>query len=79
MTNIKTYIIKIKKSKESNNSKPNRSVIKNPKNAANKAAAPPEIISACWTREYFNLVYVFSCFIKYKLLYKVKKNGVKLK
>lgn len=43
---IKTkYINKIQKSPESNNSNPNFSQIKKPRNPANNAATPPETIS----------------------------------
>ena len=54
------YINNIKKSPESTNSIPNFSLIKNPMNAENKAATPPDTISYWGEREYFNLEYNFS-------------------
>lgn len=58
------YIKNVQKSPESTNSIPNFSEIKNPTNAENKAATPPETISQAGLREYFNFVYSFSRFKK---------------
>jgi hypothetical protein len=51
-----TYIKKNQKSPESNSSRPNFSVMRNPKNPAKIAAAPPETRSYCGTREYLSFV-----------------------
>ena len=60
----------VQKSPESTSSIPNFSEIKKPMNPAKRAATPPETVSYCGDREYFNFVYILSSYeyLKYSYL-----------